>query len=54
MLRDVNLGAGVLVMTIDRGTPILVPDGDSYLLAGDRITIIARSDRAQEVLDRFG
>jgi len=52
MLRDVNLGPGVLVIAIHRGGKIMVPRGDAYLLVGDRIAIVARSDRAQEVLER--
>ncbi|HLJ58136.1 MAG TPA: chloride channel protein [bacterium] len=53
MLRDVNLGAGVLIMAIHRGRTIIVPRGDSYLVAGDRVTILARSDHAREVLERL-
>ena len=52
MLRDVNLGPGVLVIAIHRGGKIMVPRGDAYLLVGDRVAIVARSDRAQEVLER--
>ncbi len=49
MLRDMSLGPGVLAMTIRRGETVIVPRGDSYLLVGDRITILALSDRARSL-----
>jgi len=52
-LQDANFGPGVLVVAIHRGESVIVPRGDAYLLAGDRVVIAARSDRIPAVLARF-
>ncbi len=52
-LQDVALGPGVLVMAIRRGESVVVPGGDAYLLTGDRVVMVVRSDRAREILECF-
>lgn len=40
-ILDLNLPAGALIMLIGRGNDLLVPRGDTRLLAGDRVLLVA-------------
>jgi potassium/hydrogen antiporter len=53
LVRDLNLGHGVLVVAIRRGDALIVPKGDTRLAAGDRLTIVSPADQADAVLGLF-
>ena len=46
-LAELGLGKGVLVMAIDRGGALLVPDGQTTLAAGDVLLLITDRDDPQ-------
>jgi trk system potassium uptake protein TrkA len=53
ILRDCNLPSGVLVAVIARGPEVIIPKGDSKLMAGDKLTIVGNPDRLREVQRLF-
>lgn len=48
-LADLALGKGVLVMAIDRGGKLVVPDGESRLEVGDLVLLITSEEPAAHV-----
>lgn len=48
-LAELSLGKGTLVMAIDRGGKLLVPDGQSQLEAGDLVLLITSGDLSEHV-----
>lgn len=52
-LRDLNLPDGVRIGGIYRNNEVLVPRGDTLILANDRIVIFALADKVSEVEHMF-
>ena len=53
-LKDINLKKNVLVASITRGKSLIFPKGDTKLLEGDHVVIIAGSESAiQQLIDIF-
>jgi len=52
-LRDLRLRSNVLIAVIVRGNEIIIPQGDSYMLEGDRVIIIAPSGKVLELNNIF-
>lgn len=48
-LRALGLPPGTIVMTIQRGTELLSPDGSSRLQPGDRVGVLTRTATVEEV-----
>lgn len=49
-LKDISLPPDCLVISIRRGGQIVVPRGETYLMAGDKIVLLADSSGGEEVL----
>ena len=41
-LREIRLPGGVLVVLVTRGTEVLIPKGETHLMAGDKITLLGK------------
>jgi len=52
-LKDLRLKNNVLIAVIVRGSEIIIPQGDSCMMAGDRVIIIAPSGKVLELNDIF-
>jgi APA family basic amino acid/polyamine antiporter len=52
-LRDIDLPDGVLIAMIRRGNHVYVPDGATYLEAGDSLTIIGDTTGLKELHERY-
>ena len=52
-LRDITLPDGVLIAMIRRGNHVYVPDGATFLEAGDSLTFIGDAAGLQALHDRF-
>ena len=52
-LRDVDLPDGVLIAMVRRGNHVYVPDGSTYLEAGDSLTMIGDAFGLEELHKRF-
>ncbi|PZS19684.1 MAG: chloride channel protein, partial [Acidimicrobiales bacterium] len=48
-LRDADLPAGTIVMTLQRGTELILPRGDTALESGDRVGVLTHATDAEEV-----
>ncbi len=48
-LRDASLPPGAIVVTLQRGSEVILPRGETALLAGDRLSIIAPTQRSEDV-----
>jgi APA family basic amino acid/polyamine antiporter len=53
-LRDLPLPKGCLIAIVHRGEEAIVPDGDTELLTGDRITVIGNPRGIRLVASRYG
>jgi Trk K+ transport system NAD-binding subunit len=53
IVRELRLGAGVLLVAIHRKDAVIVPRGDTRLEAGDRVVLIAPRERTERVLAAF-
>lgn len=53
-LAQVGLPRGSLVGTIRRGDDIIIPSGATALMEGDRVVVVASTDKAPEVEKLFG
>jgi len=54
-LKDLGLPADCVIVSIHRGDRLVVPRGDSRLLPGDRLTVLAQEatlDRLNKILRR--
>jgi APA family basic amino acid/polyamine antiporter len=52
-LRDIDLPDGVLIAMVRRGSHVYVPDGATFLEAGDSLTMIGDAVGLKELHDRF-
>lgn len=52
-LRDLRLEPNVLIAVIVRGSQIIIPEGSSYMQAGDRVIIIAPSGKILALNDIY-
>lgn len=52
-LRDLNLKKGILIVSIVRNDDIIIPEGSSFILAGDNIIIIASGMSINEINDIY-
>jgi basic amino acid/polyamine antiporter, APA family len=50
-LRDIELPGNTLVAMVRRGDRTIVPDGNTLLRAGDRLTVIGTPDEVAELMD---
>ena len=53
-LREVSLPDGTLIAMIRRDDELVIPKGDTTLLAGDRLTVIGRPEGISALRDRYG
>lgn len=53
-LRALDLPRGVLVALVSREGTSVVPDGDTVLRVGDRLTVIGSPEGVREVVGRYG
>ena len=53
LLKEIPMPTGVTVVSVRRGTEVLVPDGNTRLGAGDVLTVFARHGLHEQLLDRF-
>jgi amino acid transporter/mannitol/fructose-specific phosphotransferase system IIA component (Ntr-type) len=53
-LREINLPQGSLIALIHRGPAILVPQGDTILREGDRLSIVGDPEAIREIGTRYG
>lgn len=53
MLRHIPMPPGTTVVSVRRGTTLLIPDGATRLEAGDVLTVLARGDGHLRLLDRI-
>ena len=49
VVADLSVPRGAVLVTIRRGSEILIPRGDTELLAGDTVTVLCESDCAEDV-----
>ena len=52
-LREVNLPDGILVGAIVRSGEVIIPDGTTEIMAGDRVVLFARFDQVKKVEQMF-
>lgn len=53
-LRDFSLPDGTLIAMIRRGDELVIPQGDTRLLSGDRLTVIGRAEGISALRERYG
>jgi len=53
LLKEIPLPSGVTVVSVRRGTQVLVPDGNTRLTAGDVLTVFARHGLHDQLLARM-
>lgn len=53
-LREINLPEGSLIALIHRGAAILVPQGDTILREGDRLSFVGDPEAIREIGARYG
>ncbi len=53
LLKEIPLPGGVTVVSVRRGTTVVVPDGNTELRAGDVLTVFAREGLSQQLLERM-
>jgi Trk K+ transport system NAD-binding subunit len=54
LLKEIPLPGGVTIVSVRRGTQVVVPDGNTRLHAGDVLTVFARDGIHEQLLERFG
>lgn len=54
MVKELNLPRGLLLMLIVRGPEIIIPRGDSKLMAGDKISFLGLNETFRKEKDTFG
>ena len=52
-LKEIPLPGGVTVVSVRRGTRVVVPDGSTKLQAGDVLTVFARQGLSEQLLERL-
>ncbi|MBQ3454968.1 MAG: Trk system potassium transporter TrkA, partial [Synergistaceae bacterium] len=53
-LADIRLGKGSVVALIARGEDVIVPSGNTSLLAGDNVILFALSEMMPSTAELFG
>jgi trk system potassium uptake protein TrkA len=53
-VREIKLPGGVLVVLVTRGTEVLIPTGETALVAGDKITMLGRSGTLNSLREGLG
>ena len=53
-LREIDLPKGSLIALIHRGLAILVPQGDTILREGDRLSVVGDPEAIREISARYG
>jgi len=53
LLKEIPLPGGVTVVSVLRGTQVVVPDGNTRLTAGDVLTVFARQGLQDQLLERM-
>jgi CIC family chloride channel protein len=53
LLKEIPFPAGVTVVSIRRGLQVMVPDGNTRLGAGDRLTVFARPGAKVQLFERL-
>ena len=53
LLKEIPLPGGVTVVSVRRGTQVVVPDGNTRLAAGDVLTVFARHGLQDQLLARM-
>ncbi len=53
LLKEIPIPAGVTVVSIRRGLQVLVPDGNTRLGGGDRLTVFARPGAKVQLFERL-
>ncbi|MFC2088721.1 TrkA C-terminal domain-containing protein, partial [Calditrichota bacterium] len=53
MLKEILLPKQALVSAIKRGDEMIIPDGNTKILAGDQVTIIGKTEDVEKVYKRF-
>ena len=52
-LRELRLKKGILLAVIVRGADIIIPEGSSFMQAGDSVIIVSRNNRILDLNDIF-
>jgi APA family basic amino acid/polyamine antiporter len=52
-LKDIDLPDGVLIAMVRRGNHVYIPDGATYLEAGDSLTIIGDTTGLKALHERY-
>jgi CIC family chloride channel protein len=53
LLKEIPLPSGVTIVSVRRGTTVVVPDGNTRLVAGDTLTVFARHGQHDQFLSRM-
>jgi CIC family chloride channel protein len=53
LLKEVPLPGGVTIVSVSRGTDVVVPDGNTRLGAGDMLTVFARHGLHEQLVERL-
>lgn len=52
-IKDVGLPSNVLVIAIERGDDVIIPDGNTIILPGDSVFVFIRKNLADKVFNMF-
>lgn len=52
-IKEAGLPANVLVIAIERGNEVIIPDGNTVLLPGDSVFVFIRKNLADRVFKMF-
>jgi len=53
LLREILLPKETLISAVKRGNDVLIPDGNTKLMAGDQVTFIGKTDDVKKIARRF-
>jgi trk system potassium uptake protein TrkA len=52
-IKDIGLPSNVLVIAIERGDDVIIPDGNTIILPGDSVFVFIRKNLADKVFNMF-
>ncbi|MGH1366018.1 MAG: TrkA C-terminal domain-containing protein [Calditrichia bacterium] len=52
-LKQIKLPKEVLIGMISRGEEVIIPDGNTAILEGDKITLIGKREDVEEAMKEF-
>ena len=52
-LKEINLGKNVLIISIEREGEILIPNGETVIMAGDTISTLASENKEIQLRERL-